>query len=341
MKDRCNRYCWCGNEKLSCFSDEYSICDVCDTLISQAGLDDEQIQVKDDNKDFYGREYWLSHQSQELGFPTIYQRARQDLSERCLYWLKTLLTYKLPPAKVLELGCAHGGSVALMKWAGFDATGLELSPWVVNFAKQAFDIKMLLGSIENQQLEPNSFDAIVLNDVLEHLPDPVAIVQHCITLLKHDGIIIVQTPNYIEGTTYPEMLKNNDTFLENLKPIEHLYLFNKNSIRQFFEQLDCKFLQHKPALFDYDMYFIASHQLLIENNDQQINTSLSANSSGRIVQALLDKADEADKLQQKWLAAEADRDARLVIIERLAEQLAESETDRANRLILIEQLSEQ
>ncbi len=341
MQDRHNRYCWCGNTNLSYFSDDYSICDACATLISQVGLSSEQTQVKDDSKDFYGREYWLSHQSQELGFPNIYQRARQDLSERCLYWLKTLISYKLPPGKVLELGCAHGGSVALMKWAGFDATGLELSPWVVDFAKQIFEIPMLLGNIEEQQLEPQSFDAIVLNDVLEHLPDPVAIMKHCLSLLKLDGVIIVQTPNYIEGKTYQEMLANNDTFLENFKPIEHLYLFNKNSVQQLFEKLGYKMLKHQPALFDYDMYFIASRQPLTENSSQQITDALTAIPSGRLIQALFDKAEEAEDIQVKWLAAEADRDARLVVIERLSQQLAESETDRANRLVLIERLSEQ
>ena len=341
MKDKPKRYCWCGNENLNYFSDDYSVCNNCGTIVSQAGLSAEQAQVRNDSEDFYGREYWLSHQSEDLGFPNIYQRARQDLPERCLYWLNTLLTYKLPPAQVLEIGCGHGGFVALMQWAGFHATGLELSPWVVDFAKQTFNIPMLLGNIEEQQLEQQSFDVIVLNDVLEHLSDPVATMRHCISLLKTTGILLVQTPNYIEGKTYPDMVANDDPFLENFKSVEHLYLFNKRSVSQLFESLNCHILQHKPALFDYDMYFIVSQQPLVENSIEHISDSLLVNPSGRMIQALRDRADEMEQLRQKWLAAEADRSARLIIINQLSQQLKESEADRAERLMIINQLSQQ
>ncbi|MGQ9532551.1 MAG: class I SAM-dependent methyltransferase, partial [Desulfotomaculales bacterium] len=118
-------------------------------------------------------------------------RARTDLPERCLYWLRTLLKYKLPPGRVLELGCGHGGFVALLRWAGFEAIGLELSPWVVGFARQTFGIPTLLGPVENQVIEPSSLEAIVLMDVLEHLPNPLSTLRHCLELLKQDGIFVI------------------------------------------------------------------------------------------------------------------------------------------------------
>ncbi|NEO94351.1 MAG: class I SAM-dependent methyltransferase, partial [Moorea sp. SIO3G5] len=128
MTQTLRHICWCGNTELTEFSPDYFVCYQCGTLVSKTGLRTEQIRVQDDNHDFYGKEYWLSHQTEHYGFPDIRQRARQDLPERCLHWLRTLMAYKLPPAKVLELGCAHGGFVAMMGWAGFEAMGLELSP---------------------------------------------------------------------------------------------------------------------------------------------------------------------------------------------------------------------
>ena len=105
-----------------------------------------------------------------------------------MHWLQTLVKFKRPPAETIELGCAHGGFVALMQWAGFTARGLELSPWIVKFAEQTFGIPMLLGPIEDQPIEPASLDVIALMDVLEHLPDPVGTMAHCLRLLKPDGI---------------------------------------------------------------------------------------------------------------------------------------------------------
>ena len=47
------------------------------------------------------------------------------------------MKYRLPPANVLEVGCAHGSFVALMRLAGYEASGVEMSPWVVEFGQEA------------------------------------------------------------------------------------------------------------------------------------------------------------------------------------------------------------
>jgi 2-polyprenyl-3-methyl-5-hydroxy-6-metoxy-1,4-benzoquinol methylase len=194
--------CWCGNDDLAEFGPEYLRCPECETLIVAHMPNLDIAQVNDDDHDFYGRGYWFAHQEEQLGFSNITTRARADLPERCLHWLRTLLKYKLQPAKILELGSAHGGFVALMRWAGFDACGLELSPSIVEFARRTFDIPILLGQIEDQQIEPASLDAIVLMDVLEHLPNPVRTLRRCLELLKPEGLLIIQTPEFPIATTY-------------------------------------------------------------------------------------------------------------------------------------------
>ncbi len=201
MTNGIRRNCWCGNTALAPFSTDYRVCAQCGTLVSQVGLDFEQLCVRDDDHDFYGKQYWLSHQVQDLGNPDIFQRARQDMPERCLHWLKMLMAYRLPPAKVLEIGCAHGGFVALLRWAGYDAMGLELSPWIVDFARNTFDIPILLGPIEKQELPIGSLDLIVLNDVLEHLPDPLGTLSACIRLLQPE-----RRPHYSD----PQIPRAND-----------------------------------------------------------------------------------------------------------------------------------
>src|SRR5262249_4829287 len=142
--------------------------------------------------DFYGRRYF-EDMERKYGQPPLSQRMRADLTERCVYWLRALLQYKLPPAKVLELGSAHGAFVALLRWAGFDATGLDLSPTVVARARQTFDIPILCGPIEAQQIPSESLDAIVMNDVVEHLRNPLNTVQNAVTRLKSDGVVYLQT----------------------------------------------------------------------------------------------------------------------------------------------------
>jgi 2-polyprenyl-3-methyl-5-hydroxy-6-metoxy-1,4-benzoquinol methylase len=301
--------CWCGNQDLEEFSPDYSLCSKCGTLILNQGLTLDDIRVQDENHNLYGKEYWLSHQVKDLGHPTIHERSRQDIHERCLYWLRTLMSYKLPPAKILELGCGHGSFVALCQWAGFEATGLEISPWVVDLAAKTFDIPMLLGPIEDQRLEAESLDIIALYDVLEHLPDPLLTMGVAASLLKEDGFFIVQIPNYQENKTYTQMLEDRDSFLSLMIP-EHTYLFSQRAITNFFKGLGFDFLYYEPQLFNYDMYFIASRQRLVKNTPEQIANQLMKTSCGRLILALMDQDDhlkamakDAKALQNSYLDA--------------------------------------
>jgi 2-polyprenyl-3-methyl-5-hydroxy-6-metoxy-1,4-benzoquinol methylase len=314
------RACWCGNRRLEDFSTNYTACPECGTLVSRVGLTAEQVQVNDDAHDYYGKEYWLSHQSNGLGLPTIHDRTRQDLPGRCLYWLKTVLAYKCPPGKVLELGCAHGGLVALLRWAGFDATGLEVSPWVTEFARAAFDIPVLLGPVEDQRLDEGSYDAVVLSDVLEHLPDPVATMRQCVRLLKPDGALVVQTPERPEGRTYAEIVATAMPFLRMIDDnvaAEHVYVFGRRSARRLLESLGCGTIEFLPAFFGSDMYFVASRQELRRPSAEEVAASLARHPSGRLVQTLLDQQGEADSVRASWQTCEADREARLQIILKL------------------------
>jgi 2-polyprenyl-3-methyl-5-hydroxy-6-metoxy-1,4-benzoquinol methylase len=320
--------CWCGNTDLTEFSPEYARCENCGTLNSIAGLSADLMRVRDDESDFYSKEYWLSYQTKDYGYPDIYLRARVDLAERDLYWLRTLMTYRLSPGKVLELGCAHGGSVALMNWAGFDATGLELSPWVVDFAKKTFEIPMVLGPLEDVRLPPETFDVIVLYDVLEHLSDPLATMRVAASLLTEDGIFIVQTPNYEEHQVYSEMLDRQDRFLDQMKAIEHIHLFSHRSISKFFQQLGFGFLTFEKQLFDYDMYFVASRHQLVRNTDEQIAHDLLKRPAGRMVQALFDSSNNYELLQTKYYESERDRADRLEVIIQQGQKIDELQAQK-------------
>ena len=155
-----DRACWCGHPHLEPFSEFYRVCRACGTLVSQAPY----------RAELYDDAYWHGRQTEHHGLPDIRRRARLDLPERCTHWLRHLLSLRLPPGRVLEVGCAHGGYVALLGWAGFDAVGTEMSPGVAGIAHELFGVRVLAGHVEKQNFEAESFDVIVLNDVLEHLP---------------------------------------------------------------------------------------------------------------------------------------------------------------------------
>ena len=322
------RMCWCGNHNLSSFSNDYLLCENCKTLILREWPEEETFRVERDDQGFYGKSYWFEHQEKDLQFGNIMTRARTDIPERILYWLHTLLKYKTPPGTTLELGCSHGGFVSVLQWVGFQASGLELSPWVVDFARQTFQIPMYQGKLEDQKVAAGSLDAVIMMDVLEHLPDPISTISAATALLKKDGILILQTPCYPEGRSFETLQKGRSPFLMMFQSPEHVYLFSQSSVRQILNRCNLPYIQFEPAFFGmYDMFLIASQSPLQVNSQEATDQALMATPGGRLILALLDKDAECRDLSIRLQESEIDRAARLTHIEQYDIWLKESQAE--------------
>lgn len=321
--------CWCGNEELEYFSENYFKCIKCGTLVSAEFPDSTISEINDDDSDFYGRNYWFSHQENDYGYPNIIERSKTDLYGRCIHWLKALLKYNLPPGKTLELGCSHGGFVAMLKWTGYDAVGIELSPWIAEFARHAFDVQIFVGQVEAQNFEKDSLSVIILMDVLEHLVNPVETLKKCSELLKKDGIIVIQTPQYDEENLYQAMVVNNSPFLQQLKEKDHLYLFSKNSTTKMLNKLGYDHIYFEEAIFkQYDMFLFASRTPLEEISKQDQIETLTSKATSKIILALLELDETKSVIQDKLIDAEKDRSKRFDVIQKQGKIIGKIKSER-------------
>lgn len=307
--------CWCGSKKIVPFSEHYFKCEDCHCLIVKKRKEDCHFSAGDLSDQLYRKDYWTQPEDengqQRVDIRNIYQRSRDDLSERCLYWLSNILKYKLPPAKSLEIGCGHGGFVSLMKFAGFDAAGTEMSPWVVEYAKNSFNAQVFLGRIEELGLSKKSFDCLILFDVLEHLTDPKTTLQRCAELLKDDGILVIQTPCFRKpDLSYDELVSRKDVFLEMMREWEHLTLFSEKGLKHLLASVGLTSFAIEPHLFPYDMFVVAGKSSPRINSEDEISDTLQKTSYGRFAQAFLD-------LYKKCKESEKERDARLAVIQDL------------------------
>jgi 2-polyprenyl-3-methyl-5-hydroxy-6-metoxy-1,4-benzoquinol methylase len=307
--------CWCGSRDLQPFSPDYFACGDCATLVAASMPERALARVEDEEQDFYGRRYWFEYQERELGTPDITVRARRDLPERCVYWLRTILRYRLPPARVVDVGCGHGGFVMLLGRAGFEATGLELSQWVVDFARRTFGVPVMQGPLEEQALAPESVDIITMMDVLEHLSDPVGTLRAALTKLGDAGLLVIQTPAVPPGLTWQAMLTTGHPFLPMMRERGHLYLFRDTGLRRLLAQLGVDNVVFEPAYFSaYDMFVVASRQPLACLMPSIVEEALQATPDSRVALAMLDLEDRWSGLQMRYLEAEQDRAARLAAL---------------------------
>jgi SAM-dependent methyltransferase len=339
--------CWCGGALGPAIGRHYRRCLACGAAVLGAPPEPRHFEVADDDRDFYGRAYWTEY-ADARGFPAIAERARSDLSERCVFWLERLIEVTHPPGRALEIGCGHGGFVRLLQELGFEAMGTELSPWVVDFATRTFGVPVLPGPLEGLTLQPG-FKCIAAFDVLEHLKDPLGTVRRCADLLAPDGVLLLQTPCYRgEG---PEW----SMFQED----EHVHLFTEESVRLLLDRAGFRDMRVEPSLFPYDMWVAATLSSL-----PPANPSAGAEDDWRppaAVRALLDIAADlrdirealrqtaadskarmaqVDEVTRLLQAADADRAARHEQLQELSRLLQESEADRVARLAQTEKLTD-
>ncbi len=324
--------CWCGNNKLEQFSNEYLLCSTCGTLIVAIIPETDLTRVQDDNakNELYSKNYWLEHSREDLHQSDIYSRSRTDMTDRCINWLRVLLQYKLPEAKAIDIGCGHGGFVSLMQAAGYNAIGLEISPWVVDFGKKTFDISMHVGSIQQQTFKNQSFDVIILMDVLEHLQDPMSTLTICKQLLKNNGMLFIQMPDFPFGKSYETLKNENAAFLSHMLKDEHLFLFSRAAIIKLLkEKLNIQHIQFEKAVFDhYDMFLVASQTEFVKNENSIIDDFLLSKPNLRLLLAMLDLDQQTRYWCTLYNQADKDRIMRLEIIEKTYKDYLASDKDK-------------
>ena len=107
----------------------------------------------------------------------------------------------LKGARVLDVGCGAGLLSEAMAGEGAQVTALDLAPELVKVARlhgleSGVKVDYRLQSVESLAVEmPGRFDAITCMEMLEHVPDPGAIIRACATLLKPGGRLFLSTLN--------------------------------------------------------------------------------------------------------------------------------------------------
>jgi hypothetical protein len=169
-------------------------------------------------------------------------------------------------------------------------------------------------------------------DVLEHLPNPVETMKHCLRLLKPDGLLLIQTPQFRTEMKYAELVVGNGPFLEVLKPDEHIFLFSDDSVTRFFKQLGATHILFEPAIFDrYDMFFAVSRTRIRSTSKNGIESALLETSGRRLILAMLDLRQREQDIAARLEQSEADRLARSDQITSLSAMLKEVQTDNVER----------
>jgi SAM-dependent methyltransferase len=181
----------------------------------------------------YGADtYWRSPSPKTHGYADY--RAEQD---RYLRTFRQRLDYALAhgPAggRALDVGSAAGFCMAVLAERGFDVQGVEVSPVIAAHAQNelGFGERVFVGFLEDAPLPERSFDLICMWDVVEHVPDPVALLRRARTLLAPGGRLVIETQDL--DSRFARVLGRR---WHHFKHAEHIYHFNGSSLERLLSQ---------------------------------------------------------------------------------------------------------
>ncbi|MGJ0484003.1 MAG: class I SAM-dependent methyltransferase [Methylomicrobium sp.] len=131
----------------------------------------------------------------------------------------------LPQGFLLDVGCGDGDWLLSMSKLGWQVEGLDFDEDAVKVATLR-GLRVHTGPLEAQNFPDEFFDAITLNHVIEHVPNPVATLVECRRILKKSGQLILYTPN--SDSLGHRVFKE---YWRGLEPPRHLHIFCPSSMR--------------------------------------------------------------------------------------------------------------
>lgn len=102
----------------------------------------------------------------------------------------------LPPgARVLDVGAGNGAAVRALRAAGIDAHGIEPEERAVAAARAAGVTTVSVGTLDDNTLD-GRWDVVRMNQVLEHVPEPLDALGRVRELLAPGGRAVISVPNF-------------------------------------------------------------------------------------------------------------------------------------------------
>lgn len=107
----------------------------------------------------------------------------------------------LPGKQVLDIGCGGGILAESLTQEGAITTGIDMSERVITIAKQHAEKNRVAVTYQQIRTEdfaqknPHCFDVITCMEMLEHVSEPLSIIQAATRLIKSDGVIFFSTIN--------------------------------------------------------------------------------------------------------------------------------------------------
>jgi SAM-dependent methyltransferase len=142
-----------------------------------------------------------------------------------------------PPRRFLDIGCATGRLLAEMRDAGWQAQGVEICAPSAEYARRHRGLEVYVGPLEEAAFPGESFAVVHFSHLIEHVPDPRALLLEVNRILVPGGYALVTTPN-VDGFQARLFGRRWRSAIA-----DHLTLFSRRTLRRLLEQTGYRVLR--------------------------------------------------------------------------------------------------
>jgi len=139
--------------------------------------------------------------------------------------------------KFLDVGCATGFFInGIKKHSDWEVYGTDFGKSAVQFARDKLGLNVVEGDLADAQFPNAFFDYVHVNNVLEHVLNPVSLLRECRRIIKPNGVFFLSVPN-----GFNDSLDLIDFWKEEKKPARsksgHIFFFPARTLPLLFKQV--------------------------------------------------------------------------------------------------------
>ncbi len=231
---------------------------------------------------FYHERYWGQYKNQSRPDERFFRRRLPKIK----FMHEELRPFLKPGVKVLEIGCSVGALLTRIRESAPDGmlVGIEAHTGHAAFAREEKGLDVRAGLLHEvaPSLQPQSFDLVVMNHVLEHTLSPSEVLHTIRSLLKAGGHLVLEVPN----------VEAPGSRLSNFFHIAHNYAFSPATLTRL--ALKCGFEAQRVEALDGDLPRTRLFGVFFKADAQ------AARDTGRLPQDNAEGRAEALRKYERW-----------------------------------------
>lgn len=203
--------------------------------------------------DLYSENYFASKDPSTLGYDD-YTTHEKGLKQVFADRLSIIERYILPPASIIDIGCAFGYFIQVAASHGWIAEGVEISASASRIARENTKAQVHTGTLSTLNLRDAGYDAATAWDALEHFVDPARELAEINRILKPNGYLFMTVPN--AGSLSARLMGKHWYGFKSAA--EHNYFFTQNTLAGLLSKTGFKMLETRRGVWPCSLQFLTS-----------------------------------------------------------------------------------